>query len=388
MKDLFLPEKQPEQDPPYVTFLILIQQAGRLTKILLYLSAIAEMAKRIINVILAVLLAASLNAQTGGDNVYEFLNLTHSGLVASTGGSNVSLNADNLNLSYHNPALLNSVMDRNIALSYVNYFAGVNYGLALYSQSFESIGSFGAGLTYLNYGSFTEADPSGVITGTFSASEYALPIIYSREIDTLFRVGITFKPILSHLERYTSFGFAFDLGAAYQNRSGLFSAGLVIRNIGLQVTKYSGEDRQKLPFEIQAGVTQKLAHAPFRFSFTLRHLEKFDLTYQYNRNDTTYVKTSFLQSSEFLENIMRHVVVGIEIIPHKNFYFSTGFNYQRRRELQVQSKISSVGFSWGFGINTSMLNIELGRATYHLAGSSTHLSLILKTSSIYNRFRN
>ncbi len=30
-------------------------------------------------------------SQTGGDNVYEFLNLTHSGLVSSLGGSNVSL---------------------------------------------------------------------------------------------------------------------------------------------------------------------------------------------------------------------------------------------------------------------------------------------------------
>jgi hypothetical protein len=30
-----------------------------------------------------------------------------------------------------------------------------------------------AGLTWLNYGSFTEADNAGNITGTFRASEYA-----------------------------------------------------------------------------------------------------------------------------------------------------------------------------------------------------------------------
>jgi len=336
--------------------------------------------------ILSVLILDSA-AQTGGDNVYEFLNLTHSGLVSSLGGTNVSLRNDNLNLSWHNPALLTESMNKSLALNYVNYFAGVNYGLVMYSFSYPNAGNFAAGLTYLNYGSFTGADPSGIITGTFHASEYAFSVIWSREIFNNISAGINFKPVLSHLEKYTSFGFAFDLGAAYHNRSGLFSAGLVIRNIGLQVTKYAGEDRQKLPFEIQAGVTQKLAHAPFRFSFTLRHLEKFDLTYQYNQADTTYIKTSFLSSSEFLENMMRHVVVGIELIPHKNFYFSTGFNYQRRRELQVQSKISTVGFSWGFGINTSMLNIELGRATYHLAGSSTHISLILKTGNIYNRFR-
>jgi hypothetical protein len=345
------------------------------------------MGKRIIYLILAGMLVNAMNAQTGGDNIYEFLNLTHSGLVSSTGGANVSLNTENLNLAYHNPALLNATMDKNIALNYVNYFAGVNYGLAMYSRSFAGTGNFAAGLTYLNYGSFTEADVSGIITGSFSASEYALSMIYSREIDTLFSVGINLKPVLSHLEKYTSFGFAVDFGAGYHNRSGLFSAGVVIRNIGLQVTRYAGEERQKLPFEIQAGVSQKLAYAPFRFSLTLKHLEKFDLTYQYNDKDTATTKTNFLQSSEFLENMMRHVVVGVELIPHKNFYLSTGFNYQRRRELQVESKIATAGFSWGFGIITSIMNIEFGRATYHLAGSSNHLSLILKTDQIYNRFR-
>ena len=51
---------------------------------------------------------APLFSQTGGDNVYEFLNLTHSGLVSSLGGTNVSLQGNNPNLAYHNPALLNS----------------------------------------------------------------------------------------------------------------------------------------------------------------------------------------------------------------------------------------------------------------------------------------
>ena len=55
----------------------------------------------------------------------------------------------------------------------------------MYSESFPGIGNFAAGLTYLNYGTFTETDISGVITGTFRASEYAFSMIYSREIDSL-----------------------------------------------------------------------------------------------------------------------------------------------------------------------------------------------------------
>ncbi|MCE5346226.1 MAG: type IX secretion system protein PorQ [Bacteroidales bacterium] len=343
------------------------------------------MGKKVINILLFSILVSPSFSQTGGDNVYEFLNLTHSGLVASLGGTNVSLNGNKLSMAYHNPAMLNNSMDKTLALNYVNYFAGINYGQVMYSRSFPGAGNLAAGLTYLNYGSFTEADASGVITGTFNAAEYAFSTIYSRKIDSMFSIGVNIKPILSHLEKYTSFGLAFDIGAEYHNRSNLFSAGLVIKNTGLQITTYAGEDRQRLPFEIQAGVSQRLAHAPFRFSLTLRHLEKYDLTYEYG---DTLSNDNISNSSDFFENMMRHAIIGVEMIPHKNFYFSTGYNYQRRSELQIDSKVSTVGFSWGFGINTSWLDIEFGRATYHLAGSSSHVSLNIRPDYFYKRYRN
>jgi hypothetical protein len=344
------------------------------------------MKKEILIFLSLTMIMSSSFSQTGGDNIYEFLNLTHSGLVSSLGGTNVSLQGNNLNLAYHNPALLKSGMDKSIALNYANYFAGINYGLAMYSRSYSDIGNFAAGITYLNYGSFIESDASGIITGEFGAAEYAFSMIYSRQLDSLLTVGVTFKPVLSQLEKYTSFGFAFDIGASWHNYSNLFSAGMVIKNAGYQVTTYAGEPHQKLPFEIQAGVSQRLAHAPFRFSLTMRHLEKFDLTYQYNEPLPDESNTS--SSSEFAENLMRHAVIGLELIPHKNFYFSAGYNYQRRKELQVDSKVSTVGLSWGFGINTSWLDIEFGRATYHLAGSSTNFSLILRPDNIYKKNRN
>lgn len=344
--------------------------------------------RKSIFIFLVSLVGAPLFGQTGGDNVYEFLNLTHSGLISSLGGVNVSLNSADLNLAWHNPALLNQSMDKSLTINYVNYFAGVNYGMTMYSRSVPSVGNFAAGITYLNYGSFREADESGNITGTFSAAEYALSLIYSRNIDSLFSIGANLKPVLSHLEKYTSFGFALDLGVSCHSRNNLFSAGIVIKNVGMQITSYAGEAKEKLPFEIQAGVSQKLAHAPFRFSLTLRHLEKYDLTYNYSGNSGAGSTVTTSTGSGFGENILRHVILGTELIPHKNFYLSAGYNYQRRRELQVDSKVSTVGFSWGFGINTSFLSIGFGRATFHLAGASNHVSLILRPDLIYKKFKN
>ena len=345
------------------------------------------MVRKINYIIILCLFTSSLGAQTGGNNVYEFLNLTHSGLVSSLGGVNVSINSADLNLAYHNPALLSAEMDNSLAVNYVNYFAGINYGMTMFSGTIPSAGNFAAGLTYLNYGSFMETDESGNIIGSFSASEYAFAMTYSRPLDSLFSAGICFKPVLSHLEKYTSFGFAFDLGVSYHNRSNLFSAGLVVKNLGLQLTSYAGEEKEKLPFEIQAGVSQRLAHAPFRFSLTLRHLEKFDLTYDYQPAGTS-ITGEEPATSDIAENILRHAVFGAELLPHKNFYFSAGYNYQRRRELQVESKVSTVGFSWGFGIKTTMLSIGFGRATFHLAGASNHLTLILKPAMLMQKIRN
>ncbi|MFN8240874.1 MAG: hypothetical protein U0X39_09000 [Bacteroidales bacterium] len=158
---------------------------------------------------IAILLAVSakLFAQTGGDNVYEFLNLTHSGLVASLGGTNVSLPAVDLNLVYHNPALLDSGMNSSLALNYVNYFAGINYGMTMYSPHTRLPGFFAVGLTYLNYGSFRETDESGNITGFLLRAEYALMLVYSHDLGRNITIGANLaKPVLSHLEKYTSFG--------------------------------------------------------------------------------------------------------------------------------------------------------------------------------------
>lgn len=323
--------------------------------------------------------SASLSSQTGGNNVYEFLNLTHSGLISSLGGSNVSIAGTNLNTAWHNPSLLNPEMNGTLALNYVNHFAGINYGMAMYSRSLKNRSNIAAGITYLNYGTFTGSDPSGVITGEFRASESALSVIYSYSPDSAFSAGINFKPVISNLERYNSIGFAFDLGVSWHNRADLLSAGIVLRNIGYQLIKYAGEERGKLPFEIQAGITVKPEHAPLRFSFTLRHLEKYDLIHSYTDEDNG--------KNEFLDNLMRHIIVGAEIMPHKNFYISGGYNHQRRSELATGSKMAGTGFSWGFGINTSFLSIEFGRASYHLAGSSTHFSVLLRPGSVFSKMR-
>ncbi len=332
------------------------------------------------------LLSSSLitvHAQTGGDNVYEFLNLSPNAYVSSLGGFYISSFSSDPSLAMFNPAMAGPMCHGNLSLNYLNYFAGINYGSMAYCHNTDSSGTFSAGINYLNYGRFDMADESGNISGTFSAAEYAFNLIYSKQIDSVFRLGVNIKPIISQLETYISLGIAMDIGASYNSPDGRISAGLVIRNSGFQLTTYSGI-REKLPFEITTGISTKLKHAPLKFSLTARHLEKYDLLHTYyepENNDHTFSKME-----EIAENIMRHLIFGAELTPTDNFFVTAGFNYQRRKELIHEVRSAMVGFSLGVGIKTSSVDIMISRARYHIAGSSTSFSLLLKPS-LFNKLK-
>jgi hypothetical protein len=327
-------------------------------------------------------------AQKGGESTYSFLGLTNAARVAALGGEVVSLRDDDINMVYHNPALLTMGMHNNLSLNYVDYFAGVNYGYAAYGYSYAGIGNFAAGIHYVNYGTFDRTDELGELQGTFRASEYAMNLVYSRSfLDTLLIVGVNLKPIFSSLEQYTSFGLAVDLGATYFLPRSLTTVGLVIKNMGVQITSYTGR-RESLPFEIQAGVSQGLAHAPFRFTVTLQHLERWDLTYKLPDENETAFTGSISEKSGFDifgDKLMRHVVFGTEFFLGDNFHIDAGYNYKRRKEMKVNSHPGMVGFSWGFGFRVSKFHVSYGRASYHLAGGTNHFSLTVNLSEFYRK---
>jgi hypothetical protein len=317
-------------------------------------------------------------AQIGGRHTYAFLNLTNSPRVAALGGKNVSIpDSADLSLPFHNPSLLNAGMHHRMVLNYVNYFSDVNYGYFSVATRYHEKQNLAFGLHYMNYGRFTKANISGIKTGTFSASDYAFQLIYSRKLDSLWSIGVNLKPILSVYEVYTSAGLVADIGVSYVNPATLFSAGLVVRNIGSQIKPYDGWNYEPVPFEIVAGITQRLRYAPFAFSVTAHQLQKPDLTYEVEAQQQENKIAPEAEKSridKLGDQFMRHIIFGVEFNPARNFYIRTGYNYQRRKEMMITSKPGLVGFSLGFGITISRFTIEYGRASYHLAGASNHFS--------------
>jgi hypothetical protein len=334
------------------------------------------MGRVLLLILLVVIPVTPLRSQSTGEGAYGFLNLTSSAFLTSLGGVNVSVNRDDVSMVTANPALLRNVSPFRPALNIVSYYGGIRYGSALLSWNRAPSLSFAAGLQYLGYGSFTAADDRGNITGEFTAAEYAITVTGAWRIDSVFSAGVTVKPLLSALERYSSAAVAFDVGLLYKRPDNLLSAGITARNIGFQLTRYT-EARERLPFLLTAGITITPEHAPLRFSLTLNHLNRFRLTDAY-RDEGDNREESFDGMSGVAENIMRHIVVGAELIPSSSFFLSAGLNYQRRRELSVDYRTSTVGFSAGFGILLPSFDLTYSRSRYHLAGSVNNISLLIK----------
>ena len=335
------------------------------------------MRKLLILAILTAFIFPKAFAQIGGENTYDFLNLTNSARMAALGGNQVALNdSTDLNLSYNNPSLLNVNMKNMLSMNYIGYFAGINYGYVSYSFGTPVPGNFAIGMHYINYGKFIEALANGEKTGAnFTAAEYALNIIYSNSYKQ-FTYGINIKPILSSFENYQSIGIAADLGLSYFSKNKNTVTALVIRNMGTQITTYyDGADKESIPFDVQFGISQKLQHAPIRFAATLQHLQKWNLAKPVEDNSGS---STVYTDENFTKKFMRHMLLGVELLPSPNFTLRAGYNYQLRQEMKLDEKMSTVGFSWGFGFRISRFQISYGSARYHLAGSSNLISIALK----------
>ena len=326
----------------------------------------------------------TLSAQVGGTATYSFLNLTPSAQVAALGGKVNAVPDANPSLAFYNPALLDSTANRYLSLNYVNHFAGVNFGYAAYARSYNGIGNFAAGIHYVNYGKFTGADETGTLTGTFSAAEYAFNLTCSRFLpwlDSTLLVGVNIKPILSVFERYSSYGLLADLGITYRHPNQLFTAAVVVRNMGGQLTPYSDGGREPAPFEIQIGMSQKLQHAPFRISLLVQHLERLRMGYnKINHNPTpgqiTMKEEDLKKGFDLvLDETMRHLIAGIECFPFKGFTLRASYNYNRRLEMKIANRPGMVGLAWGVGIHIARFQIDYARSSWHLSGASNHFSV-------------
>lgn len=333
------------------------------------------MTKKIILCFLICCLFHNLAFSQAGKGVYQFLDLPVSSRIAAMGGTNVSLKDNDINFSFCNPSLLTDKTNNFLSLSMANYLSDIQYGSAVFGKNFKNKHYMAFGVQYVDYGTFQEATEENQITGEFTAKDMALYVMYAYPLTEKISVGGTFKPIYSAYERYSSFGVAIDAGVSYNDPTNFFSAGLVLRNIGSQIKGYysdeEGQHYEPLPFNIQLGVTKKLAYAPLRFTGTFHNLQHWDLSYA----SSTSSSQDETKDIGFFDMALRHFIFNAEFIPSNNFYLTLGYNFRRAKEMKVEDFKSQAGLSFGGGIKLYKFHVGFGMSTYQVGNSVYQFSL-------------
>ncbi|MDR1331896.1 MAG: type IX secretion system protein PorQ [Tannerella sp.] len=309
-----------------------------------------------------------LGAQEG-DRVFAFLRYPASSHVNALGGHSVSLIERDPSLIFHNPSLLGGEMDGMVNLNYMNYFSDINVGSVAFTKALRERSAWGVGASFISYGRMKEVSAEHVVLGDFSARDISLNGFFSYELTDSWRGGVSFKALYSSLAEYTSFGIAVDAGLSYYNPETEFSFGVVVKNAGAQLQGYDSR-REKVPWDVQAGVTKRMEHAPIRVSVTAMYMNRWKFEY----TDATLAKTAVGDS--FVQTLAKHLVFGVDWIPSENFWLGVGFNPKANADMKLRDGGNGLGgFSAGAGVRISRFDVSASAARYHPSAYSLMLSV-------------
>jgi hypothetical protein len=328
-------------------------------------------------------------AQLGGSSSFSFVNIDPTARMGALGTSTMSSIGRDVSMAYYNPSLHTTEMSNSVMLSYNNYLADINSGYFGFSKTFDSIGSFSGHIIFTDYGQFDETDVTGKKIGEFYAYDYVFQIGYGNvyKKDPRFTYGASIKFLYSDYDKYIATAFAVDCGATYHNPEKKFYASLLIRNLGYNAIPYNVE-RVDLPFDIQLGISKKLAHNPLRFTMVAHDLQQFNISYTNTnaRNKNIDLETGqvIYADAGFGEKVMRHFNFGAELVFSDNFQLRGGYNHQRRKELAPENIKGAAGFSWGVGIGIKKFTVDYAMVVY-FPGIQTNYFTVSKNLSDFRR---
>ena len=316
-------------------------------------------------------------SQLAGESTYQFLNVSTSPRQLALGGKTITNYDYDVSQAIYNPSVINSEMDNNFSLNFFNYFADITYGSAAYAYTLDNRGNtLHFGLSYINYGNFEGYNEIGDPTNDFTGNEAALSVGYANKFkDIPIYYGVNVKIITSKFEQYNSLGLASDIGFYYKNDKLLLDIGLVFRNIGTQIKSYDNV-HEKLPFEVDLGISQLVENAPIRWHITLENIQKWPIGLSNPSRLIIDLDGNVTEEKvSFMNDLLRHVIVGAELFPKSIFNLQLGYSFRRGEELRIVDQKNFSGLSFGFGIKFNKLRFNYSHARYSSASNISFLGL-------------
>ncbi len=206
---------------------------------------------------ISVLLAAASAATAAQTSGFAFLRIPAGARAVAMSGAFTAVQGDPMSLHY-NPAALSTTSGKSLVTTYTSYMMDMHAGFLGWTNH-RSEDAIGAAINYFYGGTFlrtTMEDPTG--TGEeFTSHSMAVSGSWSRPISERFRVGATGKLIYSEIDTYNAHAVALDLGAMWQPGPQGLTAGVAVRNAGVQ-TKAFYQENDPMPTELAVGLSQLL----------------------------------------------------------------------------------------------------------------------------------
>lgn len=320
------------------------------------------MKKTALNLILW--LFCSISSAQESASVFNFLKLPTSAHQTALGGKSISLIEDDASFIFQNPALASSVSDKTLNLNFMTFMQGSKNGSAAFVKTAGEASTWAVGTQFCSYGSMDETTSSGEVIGTFATIDLALNGTYSYLLSERWAGGVTAKVIYSGYGAYHAVALAVDLGLNYYHPEKDFSFSLVAAHAGGQIKSF-GDTRERLPFDLVAGFTKKMNHAPIRFTVTMNDLTRWNKNYYFNPEG----------EEKFAQILMNHFCVGVDFLISDNVYLAAGYNFRRANEMAVAGRSRGAGLSAGAGLQLSRFKVNLAYAQFHLSAPSLAFSL-------------
>jgi hypothetical protein len=295
-------------------------------------------------------LAAGSLAQDKG--TFGFLRNDVGARAAALNGSFVSMTNDP-DVIFYNPGALPSLTESKGSAGFLKHLLDVNGGYLSYTRSLEGIGTLGAGILYMDYGSFTETDESMNTLGTFGARDIALVAGVGHSLDEVTSVGASLKLIYSSIAGFSSSGIALDAGILYQIPSQNITLGASVLTLGTQLKTYSGT-REPLPLDVVIGITKRPEHLPVLLNLNFHHLTD--------------------EQSDLLSRLSQFSL-GAEFLMSESVRLRLGYNNQQRKEMKLGTSANLAGISLGGGIVFGEYVVDYAFNSYGKIGSLHRISI-------------
>ena len=201
----------------------------------------------------------------------------------------------------------------------------------------------------MDYGTMKQTTVDNVETGDFSARDIALAGTFAYLLSDRISGGITGRFVTSHIASYSSAAVAIDLGLNYQDDEHGWSLSAVAKNLGGQIKAYE-DDFERIPLDLQLGITKRLIGSPLRLSATLSRLNNWD------------------------QGLIKHLAVGADLLLGENIYVAAGYNFRRASEMKITDDDGDsnhgAGLSLGGGLQLQRFKLHVAYAKYHVSASS------------------